>query len=98
MAKGRTVIKIGGELLDEEHRAELGAIASDVRELIQSGHRIVFVHGGGPQTTAFQRALGHEPKLVGGRRVTDRDALEAIKMVVGGKLNIDFCSALRAAG
>jgi acetylglutamate kinase len=97
MAKSRTVIKVGGELLDDEHRQELGAIAADVRDLIVAGHQIVFVHGGGPQTTAFQRSLGHEPKLVGGRRVTDRDALEAIKMVVGGKLNIDLCSALRGA-
>jgi acetylglutamate kinase len=93
-----TVIKLGGELLDEEHKVELGAIARDVRGSIDSGRRIVLVHGGGPQTTLLQRQLGQEPRMIGGRRVTDSAALEVIKMIVGGRLNIDFCSALIAAG
>lgn len=98
VARSRMVVKVGGELLDREHERELSAIAADVRSLIAEGHRVVFVHGGGPQTTAFQRALGQEPRIVSGRRVTDEHALDAIKMVVGGKLNIELCSALRAAG
>lgn len=93
-----SVIKVGGELLDAHHRAELAGIAADVRALLDEGQHIVFVHGGGPQTTALQKALGQEPRIIGGRRVTDEAALDAIKMVVGGKLNIDLCSALRAAG
>src|SRR5262249_14177832 len=88
---------VGGELLDDEHRHELSAVANDVRDLIVGGHQIVFVHGGGPQTTSFQRALGQEPKLVGGRRVTDREALETIKWVVGGKPNLDLSPPLRNA-
>lgn len=95
---GVTVIKLGGELLDEHHRDELGAIAADVKALIAEGHRVVFVHGGGPQSTALQKALGQEPRIVAGRRVTDEGTLDVIKMVVGGKLNIDLCSRLRAEG
>src|SRR2546421_12271075 len=92
------VLKLGGELLDPEHGRELAAIAHSSRQLIDDGHRLVLVHGGGPQTSALQHALGQEPRMVGGRRITDAAALDVIKMVVGGKLNIDFCSTLRAAG
>jgi len=92
------VLKLGGEILSPERRAEAEAIASDVRVLVESGHRVIAVHGGGPQTTALQKKLGQEPKIIGGRRVTDDDALAAIQMVVGGKLNIDLCALLGAAG
>jgi acetylglutamate kinase len=44
------------------------------------------------------RKLGAEPRIVGGRRVTDDVALEALEMVVGGQLNIELVSALTAAG
>lgn len=93
-----SVVKLGGELLDAAHAEELRAIATDARRLLEDGRRLVFVHGGGPQTTALQKQLGQEVKIVGGRRITDAAALDVLKMVVGGKLNIDLCSALRAAG
>jgi acetylglutamate kinase len=55
-------------------------------------------HGGGPQATEMQKRLGQQPNIVAGRRITDADALEVMKMVVGGVLNIDLCAALLAAG
>ncbi|MFO0722233.1 MAG: acetylglutamate kinase [Myxococcota bacterium] len=94
----KIVVKLGGEILSKERIGEARAIAADLRALIAAGNRVVLVHGGGPQTTALQKRLGQEPRIVGGRRVTDDDALEAIKMIVGGKLNIDFCSILSGAG
>jgi acetylglutamate kinase len=42
--------------------------------------------------------LGLSSRIVGGRRVTDEATLDVMKMVVGGKLNVDLCAALRAAG
>lgn len=92
------VIKVGGELLAEKSAGELAAIAADVKRLIDEGHRVVLVHGGGPQTTALQEALGQTPQIIGGRRVTDLAALDALLMVVGGKLNVAFVGALRRAG
>ena len=56
------------------------------------------VHGGGPQATALSQRLGIEPRLVGGRRITDAATLEVIKMVVAGQLNVDLVAALRGAG
>lgn len=94
----KIVIKVGGELLAEKSAAELTAIANDVRTLIAQGHRVILVHGGGPQTTALQEALGQKPEIIGGRRVTDQAALDALLMVVGGKLNVAFVGALRRAG
>ncbi len=94
-----TVIKIGGELLREGPTgAEIRAIAADAASLARRGDRVVFIHGGGPQATELQRALGQEPVVVAGRRITDEAALEVMKMAVAGKVNVDLCAALLAAG
>jgi acetylglutamate kinase len=89
------VIKLGGEVVGSP---AIAAIAADVAEMQARGERIVIVHGGGAQATAMQKRLGQAPNIVAGRRVTDSDALEVIKMVVAGKMNVDACSALLAAG
>ncbi len=92
------VLKLGGEILSKERAAEAQAIAADVRVLLDRGDKLIVVHGGGPQTTALQKSLGQEPKIIGGRRVTDDATLDAIKMMVGGKLNIELCALLSGAG
>ena len=89
------VVKIGGEIV---HGTGLRAVAADVAELAARGDRVFLVHGGGPQATALQRALGQEPKVVAGRRITDEAALDVMKMTVAGLLNVDLCAALVAAG
>jgi len=94
----RLVIKLGGELLTPAQEKQTKNILKDVCELQKEGYEVVFVHGGGPQTTALQKALGQEPNIVGGRRVTDSETLEAIKMAVGGKANLELCRHLLAQG
>jgi acetylglutamate kinase len=91
----RVVVKIGGEIV---HAPSMPAIAADVAALAGRGERVLMVHGGGPQATALQRALGQEPKVVGGRRITDQAALDVMKMIVAGHVNVDLCAALVAAG
>ncbi|MEW5852263.1 MAG: acetylglutamate kinase [Myxococcota bacterium] len=93
-----TVIKLGGELMDAAHQEELKAIAADIGALMQAGHTVVVVHGGGPQATALQKRLGMEPRMVGGRRITDEGTLEVMKMAVAGAVNVDLCARLTAAG
>lgn len=93
--KGPVVIKVGGEVVQGPHMA---AIAADIAEIRASGIPVVIVHGGGPQATALQKTLGQTPTIVGGRRVTDEATLDVMKMTVGGRVNIDLCSALVAAG
>lgn len=94
-AQGPVVIKLGGEVVQGPHMA---AIAADVAEIRAAGTPVVVVHGGGPQATDLQKRLGQTPKIVGGRRITDEDTLEVMKMTVAGKVNVDLCAALVAAG
>lgn len=88
------VVKIGGEVVGSGEAALLGA---DLREL-QAGRRIAIVHGGGPQATQLQKQLGLPTTQIAGRRVTDSATLDVMKMAVAGKLNVDLCAILLAAG
>jgi len=89
------VIKIGGEIVQG---SALRSVAADIAALAARGERVFVVHGGGPQATSLQRALGQEPKVVAGRRITDQAALDVMKMTVAGQVNVDLCAALVAAG
>ena len=92
MTDGNTwVVKFGGEVVAS---LALPVLAADLAQL---PHAVV-VHGGGAQATALQKALGQEPNIVAGRRVTDDAALDVMKMVLAGKLNVDLCAALLKAG
>lgn len=90
---GPLVIKLGGEVIDS---SEIGAIAADITALGAEG--VVVVHGGGPQATRLQKALGQTPVQIAGRRYTDQATLDVMKMVVAGRLNVDLCAAILAAG
>ncbi len=92
---GPLVIKLGGEVAGGP---ALSPIAADLAALGNSGVRAVIVHGGGPQATKLQERLGLPVRKVAGRRVTDADTLDVMKMVVAGKLNVDLCAGLLAAG
>jgi acetylglutamate kinase len=76
----------------------MAAIAADIAEMRARGQSVVVVHGGGPQATELQKKLGQTPVVIGGRRVTDEATLEVMKMIVAGKVNVDLCAALVAAG
>lgn len=89
------VVKLGGEVVDGAKMAEL---ARDLRALVDDGDRVVVTHGGGPQATALSKRLGLEPRLVGGRRITDTATLDVMKMTIAGQVNVDLCARLRAAG
>lgn len=89
------VVKIGGDVFE---LGRLHPVVSDVAALVAAGHRVLMVHGGGPQATHMQQLLGIEPNIVAGRRITDEPTLDVMKMVVAGRLNVDLCGALLRAG
>jgi acetylglutamate kinase len=89
------VLKLGGEVVKGPY---MPALASDVAEMQRRGEKVVVVHGGGPQATELQKRLGQTPKIVAGRRITDAETLEVMKMTVAGQVNVDACCALLAAG
>jgi acetylglutamate kinase len=95
--KGKTfVVKIGGELVQDV--GVLEDMAQDVSLLYQIGIRMILVHGGGPQATAFSKKLGISPKIIEGRRVTDEETLEVAKMIYAGKINHEILTMLRKHG
>jgi acetylglutamate kinase len=93
--RGPLVVKLGGEVIGS---AALGVVAHDLAEIVREGGRVVVVHGGGPQASKLSERLGLTTRQVAGRRVTDESTLDVMKMVVAGKLNVDLCAALGAAG
>jgi acetylglutamate kinase len=88
------VVKLGGDVLSDSGITDQAA--TQLALLHSLGIRLVVVHGGGPQASSLSRRLGHEPRMVAGRRVTDDAALEVAKMVYAGQLNTDLLAALRA--
>lgn len=56
----------------------------------------ILVHGGGRKATEMADSMGLEPKLIGGRRVTDQANLEVVTMVYAGLLNKNIVAKLQA--
>ncbi len=87
------VVKVGGELAADAE--QLRAIGGDLAAM-DCGR--VVVHGGGPQATELSKKLGIERRIVGGRRITDQATLDVMKMILGGRLNVDLTAGLGAMG
>src|SRR5690349_19701353 len=85
------VLKIGGRAQSDPGLAEAVRNAS-----AQSG--IVVVHGGGDEVSALQRRLGMMPTFHGGRRVTTKDDLAIVQMVLSGTANKRLVAAFVNAG
>lgn len=90
-----TVLKLGGELLDDA--AAMRAMALAVHGLAARA-RVVVVHGGGRAIDAELRRRGIEPRFVDGLRVTDAVTLDTVVSVLAGRTNTAFAAALHAAG
>ncbi|HYE59065.1 MAG TPA: acetylglutamate kinase, partial [Rhodothermales bacterium] len=89
------LLKVGGTLVaDPDTRAALwrGVVA------LRSTTDVVIVHGGGPQSTALARRLGHEPRMVAGRRVTTDLDLDVAKYTLRGAASADLVSSACASG
>ncbi|MCY3785429.1 MAG: acetylglutamate kinase [bacterium] len=92
---GRTVvIKFGGVPVGDP--AVANAVAGDIVLMHSVGIRPVIVHGGGPQIDDLMGRLGKEPSFVAGRRVTDAETLDIVRMVLVGKVNRDIVSSINA--
>lgn len=95
MAVSVTILKLGGEVVAS---GAVDVMAPDIAALRKEGRPVIVVHGGGPQATALQKQLGQTPNIVAGRRITDDATLDVMKMTVAGKVNVDLCARLHAAG
>lgn len=88
-----TVIKVGGAVVEDE--AQLATLLKDFSDI---KGRKVLVHGGGRRATQVATRLGIESRMVGGRRITDKDMLEVVTMVYGGLVNKRLVAMLQANG
>jgi acetylglutamate kinase len=86
MYKGKTfVVKAGGGVFADTESTRV--LIEQIAILHYFGVRVVFVHGGGPQTTEVSQALGVSTRMVEGRRVTDQKAIDVTAMVLNGLIN-----------
>ncbi|AEA47459.1 acetylglutamate kinase [Archaeoglobus veneficus] len=79
------VIKIGGHAMVSEDVLE--KTIRDILLLYFVGIKPVVIHGGGPEITEKMERLGIKPKFVDGLRVTDKETMEIVEMVLDGKIN-----------
>ncbi|HUJ98945.1 MAG TPA: acetylglutamate kinase [Stellaceae bacterium] len=94
---GKTiVVKYGGHAMGEERLADL--FAADVVLLKQIGMNPVVVHGGGPQIGQMLERLKIKSSFIDGLRVTDRETVEIVEMVLSGSINKQLVSAINNAG
>ncbi len=90
------VVKYGGHAMGEP---ELGqAFARDIALLKQSRVNPVVVHGGGPQIGNMLDKLGIKSRFEGGLRVTDRQTVEIVEMVLAGAINKQIVAMINKQG
>ena len=90
------VVKYGGNaMVSEELRHQ---VMEDIVLLSYVGVRVVLVHGGGPEISELMERLGKQPEFVDGLRVTDKETVDIVQMVLAGKVNKTLVKLLEMKG
>lgn len=90
------VIKYGGNaMIDEQLKQQ---VMEDIALLWLIGVKVVLVHGGGPEISELMTKLGKEPEFVDGLRVTDKETVDIVQMVLAGKVNKTLVNLLEMKG
>lgn len=90
------VVKYGGNAMIDENLKK--TVMRDLVLLAQIGVKVVLVHGGGPEITETLAKMNIESKFVDGLRVTDREQIDVVQMVLAGKVNKDLVALIGSAG
>ena len=94
---GKTVVvKYGGNAMVNEHLKE--QVMEDIVLLWLIGVKVVLVHGGGPEISDLMAKLGKVPEFIDGLRVTDKETVDIVQMVLAGKVNKSLVSFLESKG
>ena len=94
---GKTVvIKYGGNAMVDA--ALKSSFAGDIVLLKLIGINPVVVHGGGPQIGALLERVGKQSEFIDGMRVTDRETMDIVEMVLGGLVNKDIVKLISGHG
>ena len=90
------VIKYGGNAMVNEHLKE--QVMEDIALLWLIGVKVVLVHGGGPEINEVMSRFGKKPEFVDGLRVTDKETVDIVQMVLAGKVNKSLVTLLQMKG
>ncbi len=90
------VVKYGGNAMINEQLKQ--QVMEDVVLLWLIGIRVVLVHGGGPEINQLMDRLGKKPEFVDGLRVTDKETIDIVQMVLAGKVNKSLVTLLERKG
>ena len=90
------VIKYGGNAMINEELKD--SVMRDIVLLSLIGVKVVLVHGGGPEITDMLKKIGKESKFVDGLRVTDRETVDIVQMVLAGKINKSLVNLIENKG
>lgn len=90
------VVKYGGNAMINEQLKE--QVMEDIVLLWLIGVKIVLVHGGGPEINELMNKLGKKAEFVDGLRVTDKETVDIVQMVLAGKVNKTLVNMLEMNG
>jgi len=92
----RAVIKYGGAAMVDP--ALKRSFAEEVVLLQSAGLKPVIVHGGGPEITKTLEKLGRKSEFADGQRITGKDELQVVEMVLTGRINTDIVGLINSLG
>lgn len=90
------VIKYGGNAMINEDLKN--AVMGDIALLSLIGVKVVLVHGGGPEINDTLAKIGKKSEWVDGLRVTDKETVDVVQMVLAGKVNKSLVALLGRLG
>lgn len=90
------VVKYGGNAMVNERLKQ--QVMEDIVLLWLIGVKVVLVHGGGPEISELMNRLGKKAEFVDGLRVTDKETVDIVQMVLAGKVNKSLVALLETKG
>ena len=90
------VVKYGGNAMVSDELKQ--QVMEDIALLWLIGVKVVLVHGGGPEISQTMKRLGKEAVFVDGLRVTDKETVDIVQMVLAGKVNKTLVNLLQMKG
>ena len=90
------VVKYGGNAMINDDLKE--AVMGDIVLLSLIGIKVVLVHGGGPEITEMLSKINKRSEFIDGLRVTDKETVDVVQMVLAGKINKNLVNLLQNKG
>ena len=74
------------------------AVMGDILLLSLIGIKVVLVHGGGPEISGMLNRVGAKSEFIDGLRVTDKESIDIVQMVLAGKVNKSLVNLIHTMG